>query len=630
MRLRRVIGAAGAVVAIVATTTAGPAVAVPVGSVVAAASTGYIGVVGDESGQPVAGACLTLLRSETEEQGRFCADAQGHYAISGVPTDTGYRVRVTAPGYRTHWWPDAPDHLNAETVWVPGTSLVRRDVTVGRGSGTIRGRIVDDSGAPAEATVSIWATDRDWRVLAYTTPGGDGRYEIANLPPGRYQAALFNDVYGNQWMPGSQDRTAASAYPLADGQTLVLDERWLPLGTVEVRVTDTVTGLGVPRPCARIDTPLRTVAACGAAGLVRLGQVPPGRWAVAVDAVPSHFAPDQPVPVDVVRGAVAPLAVELAAGAGVTTTVRDAATGEPADRVCVRLVAPKWGGQPTGQGGYCSDETGRLAIGPLTTSTTAQLYAYQAVDPYDPPARRYGAQWVTANGGSGDQRAALRVAIRTGTTVAIAPIRMDPPGAVSGTVSDATTGAPVPGVCAHPYAFRPDQGPGHGRHCSAADGRYTIDDLGPYRWPVQFVPAPGSRYAWQWSGDVADRFSASLARVPAGGTATVPARLVTGGTLAGTVTRNGGPAGSGYVWTYHRRTGDVAGAGPAYLRPDGGFVLPGHRTQEVYVEYRDPTTTCWYGTPTVPPLATAVGVTAGGTTTVAMDLTASCAPRPAG
>ncbi|MDG4790042.1 carboxypeptidase-like regulatory domain-containing protein [Micromonospora sp. WMMD1102] len=629
MELRWVTSMAGVlVVALCLPTT--PAAAAPV----AQTSAGYAGTVRTEHGRPVPGACLALLRTETVEQATFCTDPAGRYSISGVPTDLGYRVRVTAPGHRTHWWPDAPDYGNAETVWVPGDTVLERDVVLGTGAGTLRGRVVDDSGAPADATVTVWATDRDWHALAYATPDGDGRYQIGNLRPGRYQVSLFDDVHGTQWLPGREDRTDAGTYPLADARTLTLDEAWLPLGTVEVRVTDAATGAPVPRPCARIDAPTRTVESCGAAGLVRLGQVPPGRWEVAVTAAPSHFPPARPAAVEVVRGAVARPAVTLVAGAGLTGTVRDSVTGGPVDRVCVRLVVPGRGGQSAGQPGYCSDATGRLAIGPLDHSATVQLYAYRADDPYERTDRRYGAQWVTPNGGTGDQRLAARVRIRAGRTAAIAPIVMDPPGAIGGTVTDASTGAPVPGVCAYPYAFRPDRGSGHGRHCSGPDGRYTIDDLGPYSWPVQFVPPPGNGYAWQWSGDVADRLTARLTPVAAGRTAELPARLVAGGSLAGTLTRRGVPAGSGYVWTYHHRTGDVAGAGPAHPGPDGRFVLPGHRTQQVHVEYAEAATTCWYGLPADgnagPRTASPVQVTDDRATTLELDLVTTCAPRPGG
>ncbi|GIG89736.1 carboxypeptidase-like regulatory domain-containing protein [Plantactinospora endophytica] len=608
-----------------------PAAAVPT---VTSPSAGYTGTVSNEDGRPVAGACLALLRGETEEQATFCTDAAGRYTIAGVPTELGYRVRVTASGYRTHWWPDAPDYPNAETVYLPDSAMERRDVLVGLGAGIARGRVVDAAGAPTDATVGVWAVDRDWHALAYATAAGDGRYEIRNLAPGRYQVSIFNDLYGTQWLPGQESRAGAGTYPLADAEVLTLDEDWLPLGTVEVRLTDRATGAAVPRPCARIETTARTLESCGAAGLVRLGQVPPGRWTVAVTAAPSHFPPAEPAPVEVTRGAVTGLTLALAPGAGLTTTVRDAVGGGPLDRVCVRLVAPRWGGQSAGQDGYCSDGTGWLAIGPLTGSAAVQLYAYRANDPYDRTTRRYGAQWVTPSGGTGDQRLASLLQIRAGRTDAIPPILMDPPGAISGTVTDAVTGAPVPGVCAYPYAFRPDQGSGHGRHCSGPDGRYTIDELGPYSWPVQFVPPVGSGYAWQWSGDAADRFGARPTRVPVDGTATVPARLVVGGTLTGTVAQDGAATGAGYVWTYHHRTGDVAGAGPAYPGPDGRFTLPGHRDQQVYVEYGESGRTCWYGAPSggnsAPAVASAVGVTAGRATTVALDLVSTCAPRPGG
>ncbi|MEH0844666.1 carboxypeptidase-like regulatory domain-containing protein [Micromonospora sp. CPCC 205711] len=339
----------------------------------------------------------------------------------------------------------------------------------------------------------------------------------------------------------------------------------------------------------------------------------------------SYFPIDETPYVHVERGKTTTVSYALNPGAAIATTVQDRPTGKPVGGICVRLVKPRFGGQSAHMGSTCSSDDGSLEIGPFTNAETVQLYAYQAVNPYEPPAKRYGDQWVTATGGSGDQREASKVTLTPQQTITIPPIRVDPPGTITGTVRN-SSGAAVAGVCAYPFAFHPGQGAIFGANCSNSQGRYTIGELGPYRWPVEFMPNSGTGYGWQWSGDVADRFAATMATVTAGGTATVDAKLAAGGQLTGKVTDGANPVDAGYVWTYNSRTGDVASPSFTNIARDGTFSLKGHRTQKVYVQYASLTKDCWYGLAGKP--AIEVAMTAGQTTTIAADMTRSCGKMP--
>lgn len=621
MRMKRVAGAAVATLAIL------PMLATPA----AAESTGYAGFVRDVDGNPVQNACFALHRTETEVAAEFCSDEQGSYQITGVPTDVSYKIRNYAEGFRTEWWYSEPNYLNADNVWVPAYDLVERNVTLGRGAGVIRGRITDDSGAPpADATVTVYAVDSYFDAIAYTWDLGDGHYEIDNLAPGRYRMSVYDNSRGTQWVPQKETQDEATVFTLSDGQTLVIDEQLLPLGAVEARVTDAETGEPVPRPCLYVSSAPNSRQACGADGLVRVEDVPPGYWDISVSGGASYFPLEEGQHVEVHRGEVARLTYQLSPAAAIVTTVRDAATNAPVSGVCVHLVAPKWGGQSAHMYQYCSDSDGRLGVGPLDGSGTVQLYAYQSRNPDHTPPKYYGAQWVTADRGTGDQRKALLVEIEAKRTTAIPDIKMDEPGAISGVIRDKVTGASIAGVCAYPYAFQPNQGGVFGRHCSNSEGRYTISDLGPYHWPVEYTPYTG--YAWQWSGDAPDRFSATMIKVAAGSTATMDARLVRGGTVAGRVTDGDRVVDGGYVWTYNATTGDIASPSYTSISQDGTFSLRGHRTQSLYVEYWSYTKNCWYGaaTGTGVVLLKRVEVSAGSTTTIAADMTTTCAPHPAG
>lgn len=591
--------------------------------------TGYTGLVSDTDGNLISGACFALHTSPTEVAHEFCSDEQGRYLITGVPTDTTYKIRVHADGFRTQWWYDEPDYLNATAFRIPAYYLSERDITLGRGSGTVKGRITDQMGAPTEATVTVQGVDRYYDAIAYTWDLGDGRYEIADLPPGRYQISVYDNLRGTQWVPQQDTAQDAAVFTVTDGAVLVVDEQWLPLGSVEVRVTDALTGRPVAQPCVSVRSAPNERQACGSDGTVRVGDVPPGYWEYTVSGDVSYFPTDQGRHLEVFRSQVTRVDVELEPAAAITTTVIDAETGKPpVESICVHVVAPEWGGQSAHMSQYCSDEKGRLGVGPFTGADAVQLYAFQPRNPYTTPKKFYGAQWVTDNGGSGDQRRALTVTMRDRQTVSIPPIRMDPPGTISGVIRNADTGVPIPGVCTYPYAFNPGQGNAPGRNCSTSEGRYTISDLGPYRWPVEFAPTRLSGYAWQWSGDVADRFSATMAQVTAGGVVETDANLVPGGTVAGTVTDGPVPVDAGYVWTYNARTGDIASPSPVNIDREGRFTLAGHRTQKVYVEYRSLTAGCWYAA--AGPAATTVEVTAGSTTTIVADMTGTCARHPGG
>ncbi|MEU4566654.1 carboxypeptidase-like regulatory domain-containing protein [Micromonospora sp. NPDC023956] len=616
MKILRATGAAVAALALI------PLLAAPA----AADTAGYTGLVSDTGGTPIAGACLALHTTATEVAAEFCTDANGRYTISGVPTGVGYKIRTYADGFRTRWWHDEPDHHNAETVWIPTSSLVDRDLTLGQGAGTIRGRITDPSGTPADATVTVRDVGGSFDASAYTWDLGDGRYEIGNLAPGQYRISVYDNFRGTQWFPQKETQDDAGLVTVTDGGTVVADEQWLPLGVVEATVTDAVTGQPVPRPCLYVHSTPNGRQACGTNGTVRVDEVPPGWWEVTVSGGASYVDGESGRHVDVLRGQVVRADTALAPATAAVTTVLDAATGAPVGGVCVRLAAPKWGGQSASMQSYCSTADGRLEIGPFSGGGKVQLYAYQPRSPYVTPAKYYGAQWVTANGGTGDQRQALTVKLLDQRTVTVPPIRMDPPGAISGMVRNATTGAAVSGICTYPYAFHPGQGNVWGPNCSNAQGRYTISDLGPYRWPVEFAPTRNTGYAWQWSGDVADRFSATLTQVTTGATAAMDANLVAGGSVTGTVTEGGTPLDGGYVWTYNATTGDIASPSFVNIGSNGTFTIGGHRTQQVYLEYWSQTEGCWYAAGGR--AATPVAVTAGASTTIAPTMTTTCARHP--
>jgi hypothetical protein len=244
------------------------------------------------------------------------------------------------------------------------------------------------------------------------------------------------------------------------------------------------------------------------------------------------------------------------------------------------------GGEPDGP---CSDRAGTVRIGHLAPGSY-NLYA-------QPSGATYGAQWVSAYGGTGQRQAAASLRISAGSVITAPGVRLDPAGKITGQVTDATTGKPVAKVCAVPYARAASFL--QAKTCTDATGHYTLDGLGPYLWPVEFVNLD-LKHAWQWSGGAPDSASAALERV---GT-TVDAQLQSSVSIRGRVSVPAGNA--AVVYGYSAATGEHA-TRFARVRADGGFTLDGLSRQAVKVAVVLGGETRWYGGSS---FASAVPVTA--------------------
>ncbi|WP_432050492.1 hypothetical protein [Verrucosispora sp. NA02020] len=241
------------------------------------------------------------------------------------------------------------------------------------------------------------------------------------------------------------------------------------------------------------------------------------------------------------------------------TTMRDAATGAdargcltlvPVDRDPLTVVAI--GEEQIGRHAGCTGVEGGAVV---VTAVPPGRYRLLAI-PYEP---HHGLQWVGAHGGTGQREKATVVTVRAGRTITAPKVRFDPPGAVTGQLSqpDGTPLLYYASVSVMPFVAHPKYGsPGA---INDENGRYTLTGLGPYHWPLYFT---ANHMASQWSGGTADWREARTVRVRAGRTATLDQTLTPGTVLSGTVTA---PDISYYaqVIAFHSRTGDVVGVADA-------------------------------------------------------------------
>lgn len=468
------------------------------------------------------------------------------------------------------------------------------------GTGTVQGRITDERGNPSSSQIRLEPVDQSDSIYSFS--GDDGLFTIPDVPTGHYRFAISDNLHPTQWAHGAESPDAAEPIDVTEGRTTRVDEQYLPLGRLVVTVTDAVTGRPVAGACAFVESPTNPQACAGAGGVVRVPGVGPGSWNVTVsDGNGAHW-PTTIEGVSVTRGAATRIPAVLRPAASITATVRDATTKQPVS-ACVRVADRKGHGLIAGGCYVTDDTTGKLVIGPIEPATV-QLY----VEPQD---TTHGALWVARNGGTGDQRKARVITAAVGHPVSLPPIDVAPAGTISGIVRDRTTGEPVNSVCAYPYAFDPRLGNEFGPRCSNSSGRYTLSGLGPYAWPVLFTSAPFFGRAWQWSGDVVDRFSARMVPVTAGATTTLDTRMVTGGTISGSVVDRSGSPVFASVDVFNARTGDFAAASTTSQPTEGEpFVVKGLATQQVKLEYQA-TGDCWYRNKTSFAAATRLAVTAG-------------------
>lgn len=141
------------------------------------------GRVVDESGSPVEGAQLTVTNGSSAGTAKSAAD--GSFTVSAL-TDVPANISAAKPGY---------GRVVLRTVPANSTNIVLRLPT----PGTLAGRLQVDA-APRKIQVVLSRFDDDLRqvIPAETrslTPTPDGRFKVADVPPGTYWVDIQAEEY---------------------------------------------------------------------------------------------------------------------------------------------------------------------------------------------------------------------------------------------------------------------------------------------------------------------------------------------------------------------------------------------------------------------------------------------------
>jgi 5-hydroxyisourate hydrolase-like protein (transthyretin family) len=162
-------------------------------------------------------------------------DENGTFQIAGVMPGR-YRVQTglpgAAPGQSGPSWSvrsaiaDGRDTLDVPLEIKPGQNVEGMVVTFSDQATELTGSLIDQAGKPAPGfTILVFSTDRaHWsqgsrRLAQPTQPGSDGKFRIANLPPGEYFMAAVTDLEPGDWGDATfMEAVAAAAFKITLGE----------------------------------------------------------------------------------------------------------------------------------------------------------------------------------------------------------------------------------------------------------------------------------------------------------------------------------------------------------------------------------------------------------------------------
>ncbi|MEU5669491.1 hypothetical protein ABZ749_03790 [Micromonospora sp. NPDC047753] len=477
---------------------------------------------------------------------------------------------------------------SATTLTLVATLAATPAQAVEPDTGAITGHVVTEK--PGNVTVNLFTTEG--ASGGQVVSDADGNFRFASVPVGTYKIQ-YGFLGRFQWSHQKLGYSTADVVTVASGVTTTTPEEQMLLpGVVEVLATDAVSGGPVNAYCAGVRPYDQQ---CGATdGRIRLANLESGTFTLELRSSDGLHAAQEVKNVKVTLGQITTVEVALRPTTAITTTVVDRASGAPVPNVCVAALSLTFGSVDSDTcewGLNYTDEQGRVSIGELKPGE----YTLLAL----PADEVHGMQWVGRRGGVGRQYDALRVDGQAGLLSTVPTVKLDPAARITGTIRDTETGQPLTNGCAAVLPTRQGSGaPGVGPFCADSDGTYTVPNLGPYDWPLEFSHYYDyiESYAAVWTGNASDRKTAATTRAGTDLPGVADISLgKTGPRLSFAVTSADGQPYNGWFAgeVYNARTGDLV----KEYSFNGQRVIEGLTDQSVKVRYvpNPPWVGGWYG-----------------------------------
>jgi len=440
--------------------------------------------------------------------------------------------------------------------------------------GQITGTVTDASTSAPVTGVFVQAYDLGGNPVASTQTASDGTYTVSGLATGSYKVSFVpGGNYAPQFYDGKASLAAADPVAVTAGSTTSGINAALAAGG---QITGTVTDASTSSPVGNVEVDVYdssgslvayaqtasdgTYAVSGlATGSYKVSFVPGGNYLPQFYNGKASLAAADPVAVTA-GSTTSGINAALAAGGQITGTVTDASTSAPVAGVFVQ--AYDSGGNPVASTQTASD--GTYTIAGLATGSYKVGFA------------PYGTNYVPQfYNGKASLAAADPMAVTAGSTTSGINAALAAGGQITGTVTDASTSAPVAGVFVQAY----DSGGNPVASTqTASDGTYTIAGLATGSYKVGFVP--GGTYLPQFYDGKASLAAADPVAVTAGSTTSaINAALVVSGSgqISGTVTdaSTSSPVGNVEVDVYDSSGGFVSSVQTA---SNGTYIVPGLAT----------------------------------------------------
>ncbi len=261
----------------------------------------------------------------------------------------------------------------------------------------------------------------------------------------------------------------------------------------------------------------------------------------------------------------------------VSGTVTEAGTHQQLANICANVFGAS--DLYRAVGSACTDDTGHYAVGALPTGN----YVVQFVDSKGP----HVDTWY--NGKSSGQDADL-VRVNAGADTTNIDTEMAIGAQITGHITDAGTGDPVPNACVYVYDSATNISAGTAR-CTDDSGAYITGGIPAGDYKLDILPSDGL-HAAQWY-DGKDTFAtADTVHVAAGAPTQVDEALSPGTSITGTITdtATGDPIQNVFVQVTTASGEDINAW--AYTDDAGKYSTPGLRPGSYFVYFGPP-----YGTP---------------------------------